>query len=316
MENFLKEELKLAQKALMQAKSEEEYINIIDAINNIHNIQDDFFINKQNTVNAKKYCQLGTENPTAEYLMFITQLIDIYADMPLLETESYIDYPILKSNKSTPVSTILNFWNYVLSTEMSTLNMPLLTIKNVAFIDCSAIKRILTNGKCTVYHSFQSQQPKLILKRFYNIKDFMIPCGSAMMMSPNINQLNDNGIINTMQYYIITKALHMYQELNNREAVNLKLIINDNLIYEARALRKLINLGWNNLSIFYKGKILDFADHIIGMMLSEKNDTTLDMLLSQYFGNNQSISHLISYNEIIENTKKLSLNYKQNELRK
>lgn len=312
MDNFLKKELVLAKRALIQAKTEQEYTSIISNINNLYNIQDELFINKQNSYNITKYSQLGMIQHKQEFIELVTQLMDIYANMPLLETESSIEYPTLSSYKAKNMNNLLRFWNYVFQNELSTLNMPLFTLKNVEFINCSAIKRIFTSGKCMVYNSFKLQQPKLILKRFYNIKDFITPCGNGIMMMSNINQINNREIINTLQYYIKSRALQIYQEINSKEAYKLHLINNDNLVYDARILRRLMNSGWDNLSLFHKGKLLDFVNNIMGTLLSEQDNVTLDSLLAHIYDNEEDFFDLCPYNEIIEKAKSMSLKYPTN----
>lgn len=319
MKKGLKEELILAKKALIQARSTMDYDNIINMMNNIYNIQNDLFINKKSTYKYTKLINLGTMNPNQELLELIQQLVNIYADMPLLETESSIDYPTLNTIKDKKIDVMLKFWNYVYTSEIPKLEMPLFTFRNVDIIDCSAIKRIFINGKCMVYHSFKLQQPKLILKKFYTIKDFINPCGAGILMLPNINCLDYNNTINIMQHYMRAKSLQMYHEFNSREVDKLNLLINDNLIYEARTMKKMLSFGWDNLSLFYKGKILDFTNQIIGMQLSERNDITLEQLLPQNnsnFDKSYSLELLnSSNNEIIENSKQLALKYKRRDIR-
>lgn len=318
MKKGLQEELIIAKKALMQTKIAMDYANITDMINNIYNIQNDLFINKNNTYKCTKLISLGLMNPNQELLELIQQLIDIYADMPLLETESSIDYPTLKTTK-VHTDVMVNFWNHVYTSEISKMKLPLFTSDNVDIINCSAIKRIFINGECMVYHSFKLQKSKLILKKYYTIKDFIIPCETGILMLPNINCLDYNNTINIMQYYMRAKSLQMYHEFNSREADKLNLLINDNLIYEARTMKKMLNLGWDNLSLFSKGKILDFTNQIIGMQLSERNDITLEQLLSQNnsnFDKSYSLELLnSSHNEIIENSKQLALKYKRRDIR-
>lgn len=129
-------------------------------------------------------------------------------------------------------------------------------------------------------------------------------------MLPNINDLDYNNTINIMQYYMQAKSLQLYNEFNSREADKLNLLINDSLIYEARTMKKMLNSGWDNLSIFYKGKILDFTNQIIGMQLSEKNNIRLEYLLSK-----KALSCDNSNSEIIENSKQLALKYKKSDTR-
>lgn len=319
MKKFFKEELILARRALTQATSVTDYNNITNMINNIYNIQNDLLINKKDAYNCAKIIRLGMANSNQELLGWMQQLVDIYADMPLLETESSIDYPTLKTTKREEIDVMLGFWNRVYMSETSMLKMPLFTFNNVDIIKCPTIKRIFINGKCMVYHSFKLQQPKLLLKKYYTIKDFISPCGDGILMLPNISYLNYNNSINMMQHYMKAKSLQMYSKIDSRESNKLTLLINDNLIYEARLMRKMLNLGWNNLSLFYKGKILDFTNHIIGIQLSEKNNITLDMLLSQNnsgLENDYKLKSLnSSHDEIIENSKQLALKYKKNDIR-
>ena len=75
-------------------------------------------------------------------------------------------------------------------------------------------------------------------------------------------------------------------------------------------MKKMLNSGWDNLSIFYKGKILDFTNQIIGMQLSEKNNIRLEYLLSK-----KALSCDNSNSEIIENSKQLALKYKKSDTR-
>lgn len=309
MRKELKEELILAKKALIQAKTATDYANITNMINNIYNIQNDLFINKKNTYKCSKFISLGLTNPSQELLELIQQLVDIYADMPLLETESSIEYPTLKTIKED-TDIMLNFWNHVYNSEMPKMKMPLFTANNVNIINSSVIKRIFSNGECMIYHSFKLQKQKLILKKSYTIKDFVIPCKAGILMLPNINDLDYNNTINIMQYYMQAKSLQLYNEFNSREADKLNLLINDSLIYEARTMKKILNSGWDNLSIFYKGKILDFTNQIIGMQLSEKNNIRLEYLLSK-----KALSCDNSNSEIIENSKQLALKYKKSDTR-
>lgn len=199
-----------------------------------------------------------------DFMNFALDVINIFSSMPLLETETYIEYPNLRNTKKVSDEKIRNYWNKIFEKEANTT---LFTEDNTIFIRPSFIKSIYLNeGKFSIYRNYLTDSKTLILHRFNSPRDFVNPY--FIQMSNYVKQSNYSNILG---YYMQGRSI---QGLNI-DRTDLTCTYYDQLVFKARILKDYINQG--NISAAKRLEIIDFADKVIGLILTNEK-TTLEEL--------------------------------------
>lgn len=195
-----------------------------------------------------------------EFMNFATELINILSSMPLLETESTIQYPNLRNTKKVSNAQIIEFWNQIFKQETSAT---LFTEHNTFFIRPSFIKRLYyTGGGFTIYNDYLAGAKTLILHKSDTPRDFINPY--FIQMSDYIKRGNYSNILG---YYMQGKSIQALP----KDGLDLTYIYYDRLVFKARILKSYIEQG--NLSAAKRLEIINLADEVIGLILSKESYT-------------------------------------------
>lgn len=194
------------------------------------------------------------------FMNFAIDIINILSSMPLLETESPIQYPNLRSTKKVSNAQIIDFWNNIFKQETGNT---LFTAHNTVFIQPSFISRLSSsNSRFSIYNNYLDETKTLILRRGNNPRDFINPY--FMQMSYYRNKGNYSNILG---YYMQGKSIQGVP----KDRYDLTYTLYDNLVFRARILKCYIEEG--NLSAAKRLEIIDLADEVIGLTLSKENHT-------------------------------------------
>lgn len=303
MKKYLKQLLKEQQLLLKRAKSKNEIDNIQKNISEILFYLSDNHEQKKE-LSRKKIESLSSSEISNKLYQFINDIISLYKENPLLETECSTKYPSLDYINFKSYDNLINFWNNLYYSEVPSLNKEVFNNFNTIFFEKSIFKKLfLERGKSILYNDFLTSEKTILIEKHYNIRDFIDPCSTSLPLILN----NENDIVKNCiaMAFIREKAIQALKKGSyNSEANKIQLIQLDSLIYNSRYLDRYINAIYDNSKI--KGQILNFIYTIIGMELANIKSFNLDIL------NNNDINSTIENNleEITENTKILCQHYK------
>lgn len=298
MNKYLKDELKKAKEHIKKINpNEAEYEMTKLTIEEIEVLLNKKSINSDET----RYKYISNIVFNEKTSSSIKTLIEAYAKLPLLETEISIDYPRLLKRNDIGNMDIINFLNTIY--ENITHNKNYFNIHNIKIFNHSFF---LNKGKCAIYCNHYKNEKKLLLNRFFSIKDFILTTGKAVELTEQFKDIPFNNCTQIMNFYMRHKAInYLLESSNNTDVKNYLLIDLDTLIFKARVLN--IFLKEEELQYFSLNQLnllLLFIDELIAIKLSGMDNLSFDQIInfantSSNFVNLEKIG--CSYDQIIDN---------------
>ena len=213
-----------------------------------------------------------------DYSLFIREILKVYANMPLLETETDISYPKLASTKSISNEKLTNLYikEGFSEEEMDKLN------KKINIFNPHFFTRItLNNGKCVVCNSLKG--PQLVLERFYTSRDIVVPGRELIFLlvdnkDKKYPTVRLDNYTNILKYFMESRIVDnlLKETLGESERKKYWQIINDNLIVRAR---NLVDVSIEK-SLRYQ---LEFIDAVIGYNMAQDPSISLSDITNDKF---------------------------------
>lgn len=283
MKKFLYEELKSINKLL---KNNSDNDNLLKTRQEIMDLLEN---------NEIDYTYLSNFNMSDKY-DFIKEIVDQSSKMKLLDTESPIDYPSLITRTKINSEDILKFLNNLYSDEVPDDLKAYYSINNIKVYKNSFFNRIAGKGKCIVYNNYYTFESTILLDKYSNIKDFIIPAQKAIETIPEIvsNSFNTPQKLYLMKKYLEYRAVSKLKNTQYRkDSIIYDLIQYDNFILNARLAKKLIlKYPYEELDNEQKMYLVDLYLDILGQILANKDNVTLYDIYRTPF-----INDLTSYSE-------------------
>ena len=162
-----------------------------------------------------------------------------------------------------------------------------------------------------VYHNYHNKYSSVILRRYFNIQDFVNTASKSVELLPELEFVSYDNVINIMVYYMKYKGISkLNSEYNKQDAHALNLQIMDSLIIEARRIKNALeNKEWDEITKYHQAAILNFIDKVIALNLATEKCISLNEMLeipheNGILFNMDSLN--TDYNTIIQNTHELA----------
>lgn len=305
MKKYLKKELASAKEALFRADTIDKSQAAIRAVNELYLLQTDYQ-EKTRRLETSKLINLGGVTISDELFAFIKAIIQIYAEMPLLETESTMEYPVLCSTKKLGHNQLRNFYNSLYDKEYGESNF---SEDNTKIVEPSLYRSLtFASGTCYVYHSLQG--PKMVIEREHSIRDLVVPSREGIMMIDEFSNQPYNSLMDVAKYYMEYQALKKLEDTSlSTEAKKYSAITIDNQILLARMYKRKLDEG-TDLSQVDIAKLINYINQVIGYNLARHNHASLSSLTTPTYLTSEGTINLpemnSSYQEIIDDTLELS----------
>ncbi len=261
---------------------------------------------------AMELIENGNFPVSEEFFSFIKEIIKTYSKLPLLETESTIEYPSLNKRKFNKYE-IIEFLNYLYDQEDINANF---TCNDILVFNPSLSRRLtFRSGDCVFYLNSLRNERKLILEKYNSINDLIIPSAKSIQLITGNMDINSD----LCQHFMSSRAI-MQKEMLHTHSDDKKLTIlnNDGLIVSARSLLLYLerinlnidNVKWEDVNTNYKARIIHFINKVVGFALANNpNITLLDLLESKVYGEDEVQLDKLnsSYDEIKDTVKQKTL---------
>lgn len=298
MNKYLKGELKMAKEHIKKVNiNSNEYKMTKLTIEEI----EELLKKKGLAPNGARYKYISSIAFNEKTSSFIKAVIETYAKLPLLETEISIDYPKLLKRNDIGNMDIINFLNTIY--EDITHDKNYFSTHNVKIFNNSFLQ---SKGKCTIYSNYYKNEKKVLLNRFFSIKDFILTTGKAVELTEQFKDVPFSNCTQIMNFYMRHKAINfLLESSNNTDIKNYLLIELDSLVFKARVLN--LNLKEEELQYFSLEQLnllLLFIDELIAIKLSSMNNLSFEQIVN-FINNSSNFVNLekigCSYEQIIDN---------------
>ena len=255
-----------------------------------------------NVFERRNIIQLGKRPIDSEEKSFIDNVIKLYAQMPLLETESTKEYPTLRSTKSISADDIEQF---ILDLYQEEIGHEKISKDQIVILTPRRKPLILDSGKCIVYNGID--KPRLVMERYFSVRELIIPASDGVKLISEFSQSPYSTSTDIAKAYMEYKAIMNLRDTGlAREASKYLDIAEDQMILKARHYASK-TMQMDKLSDDYRAQIFNLVNQIIGFNLAQHNNISLGKLATLSKHNKPfSMSDLnTSYDELIEDTAKV-----------
>ena len=272
------------------------------------------------TLTKPRLLELQHINTNREYENFIIALVTLFNQLPVdkifsktIQVEPNNTYvPIFeiptweldeeeKDTRRLTDSQILAMINHIYCSEG--FEQEVVNHINTSIFRPSAWQQFtLTNGKCFVYRDFLAFKSKMMLERYYDVREIIIPSREAVMMIKSLHNRYDN-YVNILRYYMEGQAILSFQgTMHEVGAKDYAADVMRDLILKAQKYYKNITSN-QKVNGLQKAQLMDFTDQVIGYSLAMLNKVSLIDILETPFmeGINTPDLSLVdtSYDEIL-----------------
>lgn len=257
-----------------------DYLKAYKTKRNLEAIRKDFCERRNGYGELEKFLNLANIKMDSSFLDFVKQIADYYSIMPLTETESTIKMPILPKRKYITDDIIISFLNKLYNAELNTVDYIRFTEGNIKIFRNTFFGKKFNDG-CIAYHNYYENYSKLILRRYFDINDFVVTGAKCVELLPEIEFRNYDNIVNIIVYYMKFKVQNIIKsEYNLKDSDTLNLQMRDNLIISSRKIKRLLKeKSWDQIEKYNQAFILNFIDKIIASILVLEDCISLkDML--------------------------------------
>ena len=294
MEIFLDNEVKKA-KRLKRIHGDD--ISLYDkTIEQISSIKNDLFKCKDGSYETIFLNNLFNIKIDDNLFNFIMTIVNEYANIPLLEIESSIEYPVL-SKMNISDNYLLYYPNKILKEQGITELF--LSRENFKIFEISTFNRLKMYERAILYNRYYTNESFILLNKYYSVIDLIEPIKTTILL---LNYNNYNNSSHILRYFIEHKALNYLIDNNNIDSINYNHIIIDNLVRKARQIKRVCqNIDRTHLDKTAIKNIIDFIDHVLGLELSRLDITYEELSTLLNNSNTISLKNLpISESSIIE----------------
>ncbi len=279
MKKFIEEEISRTVNELSKNKNSDENSNLIKTLSNLKSIENDIK-QKTNITNENRMLYLANTQINDDIINTVLKFAELYAAIPLLETESSMRYPSLGTNSSISKLDIISTINKIYNIELETQNNDFFTSKNIKIFDVNFIKRLFSKPYCIIYNNYYDNNSYILLNRFYSIKDFILAGSMGVEILPDYKQQYNNSI-NIMRLFMQKRIISHLSQINDcPDCFAYEQILMDCKIINSRSVLDLLKkFELKNLSRGRTAFILNFFDGIIADVLAQTKDINLKKLM-------------------------------------
>lgn len=306
MKKYINNELNHAYKLFEQNNNDE----IKRTIDDLNKIKEDVFKAKDCSYESDNLSNLINIKLNNYIYSFILSVIDLYAAIPLLETETSMKYPIIRKQIISD-KYIYDFSNRILEYENFTNNFSF-NKNNLKIFENAHPLLKRSDSRCLIYKKYYDNNAIILLNRYNNITDLVGPLKKFIELLEFNNNVAFSNNTEIIEYYMQHKTIQKLINNGSSEAKKLLIISIDNMVYNARLLKKSVhNKDWKHLTGKTVFKLLDFINHAIaielvnnGISLNELFDYLKNCSNNEYI----NISDLSIEKDSIENNIKIYAN--------
>jgi len=266
MKKYINSELNNAYKLFEQNNTNE----IKKTIDGLNKLKEDIFKTKDCSYESDTLSNLINIKLNDSIYNFILSIIDIYAAIPLLETETSIKYPIIRKQIISD-KYIYDFSNRILETEKFT-NKFSFNKNNLRIFENAHPLLKHSDSRCVIYKNYYDNKAIILLNRYNSITDLVGPLKKFIEILEFNNNIAFTNNTSILEYYMQHKAIQKLINNGNNDAYKLLIITIDNMAYNARLLKKNVhNKDWKHLTGKIVFKLLNFINHAIAIELINNN---------------------------------------------
>lgn len=272
MINFINNELHYAHKVY----NERQDNNIIKTIEELESIKKDIFKYKDNSCESDLLRNLIDVKLSDSIYSFMLFMIEIYSKIPQLETETSIKYPIIRKQYISD-KYIYDFSNRLLKNEKISIHFTF-NNNNLIIFDNKNFKFKKPDSRCIVYKRYYTNNSMILLNKYNSIRDLVLPIKKFIEIIEYNNNIPFSNNTEIMEYYLQHKAIKKLIDAGNKDAYKLYISLVDNMVYNARLLKKQINnKDWKHLQPTIIFKLLDFTNQALAIELVNSNISFNDL---------------------------------------
>ena len=300
MKKYINNELNHSYELFEQNKNN----NIKRTIDELNKLKNDIFKTKDCSYDSDTLSNLINIKLNDSIYNFILSIIDLYASIPLLETETSMKYPIIRKQIISD-NYIYDFSNRILEAENFSNNFKFDKYNLKIFENAHPLLK-RSDSRCIIYRKYYDNKAIILLNRYNNITDLVVPLKKFIEILEFNNNITFSNNTEIFEYYMQHKTIQKLISNGNHDAHKLLITSIDNMVYNARLLKKNVhNKDWKHLTGKTVFKLLDFTNHAIAIELVNNNISLND--LYSYLSNHSN-NEYININDFSINTHNIENN--------
>jgi hypothetical protein len=296
LDHFLDSEINETESCIMSTKNANYLTAACKTKRSLEAIRRDFCEKEKGRCEMEKYLSLSKINIADDFIKFVLAIANEYAKYPLSETESSKKIPYLPTRKYITNEEIITFLNEIYNDELKSKNIIRFNEGNIRIFQNSFLHKKFTK-LCVPYHNYHELYSILILNKYDNVNNLIIPASKAIELLPEIQFRSYDNIINIMTYYMKYRAMaKIRDEYNQVDAINYYRMSFERLIIDARQIILMFrNKKWNELSNYQQSCVLNFIDNALGAYIADNENISLKDMVN-IIGENGNIFDMDSFN--------------------